>query len=515
MLPGDRRAAGVGLGTELAQLRPYEIGDDVRHIDPAATARTGQPHVRLHVPERALTTWIVLDVSPSMAFGTARRLKADVAEGVALVFGRLGVRRAGSVGLVAFGAGAPRVLPPRGSKPGIVAVRRMLGRGRRARRRARCRGAWRARCARRAAGAPARARGRDLRFPRPARLGAPARVAAHAPLGARRRDRRSARGRAARRRTPRARRSRERRARRGQHLQPRGVRERFAELERERRETVARELRRLRIDHVTLSTDDDWLLALGRQLRMSFASPLWLAALALVPIARRRCGRCPRGARGATRSGSRRCRRCELAAGARSSWRRHVPAALALAAIAALALALARPHVSYGAPINAGVDHARHRPLGLDGRRPMSSRRGWRAAERAANTFIDKLPAAVRLGAIAFSTSPDAVQAPVTNHSAARGDHRRAGGRRLDSDRERPRARAPAPARRGREASALGDRPALRRRRQHRSRTSSTVAREAAARQDPDLHHRARHAGRRLCSPTRSPRRCPCRPIRS
>ena len=129
MLPGDRRAAGVGLGIELAQLRPYEIGDDVRHIDPAATARTGQAHVRLHVPERALTTWIVLDVSPSMAFGTARRLKADVAEGATLVFGRLGVRRAGSVGLVAFGAASPCVLQPRGSKPGIVAMRRMLAEG--------------------------------------------------------------------------------------------------------------------------------------------------------------------------------------------------------------------------------------------------------------------------------------------------------------------------------------------------------------------------------------------------
>ena len=90
------------------------MGDDVRHIDAAASARTGTPHVRLHVPERALTTWIVLDVSPSMAFGTARRLKADVAEGVALVFGRLGVRRAGSVGMVTFGAGPARVLPPRG-----------------------------------------------------------------------------------------------------------------------------------------------------------------------------------------------------------------------------------------------------------------------------------------------------------------------------------------------------------------------------------------------------------------
>src|SRR6201986_1601103 len=90
-LPGDRRAAGGGLGTELAQLRPYEMGDDVRHIDASASARTGSPHVRLHVPERALTTWIVLDVSPSMAFGTARRRKADVAEGVAMVLGRIGV----------------------------------------------------------------------------------------------------------------------------------------------------------------------------------------------------------------------------------------------------------------------------------------------------------------------------------------------------------------------------------------------------------------------------------------
>ena len=125
-LPGDRRAAGVGLGTELAQLRPYEIGDDVRHLDAAATARTRQPHIRLHVPERALTTWIVLDVSPSMAFGTARRLKADVAEGAALTFGRLGVRRAGSVGMISFGADAVGILRPRGARAGIVALRRAL-----------------------------------------------------------------------------------------------------------------------------------------------------------------------------------------------------------------------------------------------------------------------------------------------------------------------------------------------------------------------------------------------------
>ena len=128
-LPGDRRAAGIGAGTELAQLRPYVIGDDVRQIDAAATARTGEPHVRLQVPERTLTTWIVLDVSPSMAFGTAQRLKADVAEGVALVLGNLAVRRAGRVAMMTFGAGRPRLLPPRGSRPGVVALRRVLAEG--------------------------------------------------------------------------------------------------------------------------------------------------------------------------------------------------------------------------------------------------------------------------------------------------------------------------------------------------------------------------------------------------
>jgi uncharacterized protein (DUF58 family) len=129
VLPGDRLAAGVGRGTELAQLRPYEVGDDVRQIDPAATARMGEPYVRLHVPERTLTTWLVVDRSPSMAFGTTQRLKSDVADGAAIVMSRLAIRRAGRVALCTFGAGEPRLLPPRASKPGTVAVRRALAAG--------------------------------------------------------------------------------------------------------------------------------------------------------------------------------------------------------------------------------------------------------------------------------------------------------------------------------------------------------------------------------------------------
>jgi len=126
---GEHRGAGVGSGTELAQLRPYQPGDDVRQLDPSATARTGIPHVRQHVPERMLTTWMALDVSPSMAFGTADRLKSDVAEGVVDVLGALAVRRGGRVALLTYGGPRTQVVPPRGGRGARIGVRRALGEG--------------------------------------------------------------------------------------------------------------------------------------------------------------------------------------------------------------------------------------------------------------------------------------------------------------------------------------------------------------------------------------------------
>ena len=128
-LPGEHRAPGLGTGTELAQLRPYEPGDDPRRLDPAASARTGIPHVRQHVPERALTTWIVLDLSASMAFGTGLRLKSDVAEGAASMLAQLAVRRGGRVAVVTAGAPATTTLPPRSGRRAFAAVRRLVGAG--------------------------------------------------------------------------------------------------------------------------------------------------------------------------------------------------------------------------------------------------------------------------------------------------------------------------------------------------------------------------------------------------
>jgi len=129
VIAGEHRAAGVGSGMELAQLRPYQPGDDVRRLDASATARTGIPHVRQQVPERLLSTWLVVDLSPSMAFGTADRLKSDVAEGVVDLLARLAVRRGGRVGLVSFGVPEPRLLPPRGGRDARVALGRALADG--------------------------------------------------------------------------------------------------------------------------------------------------------------------------------------------------------------------------------------------------------------------------------------------------------------------------------------------------------------------------------------------------
>jgi len=122
LLAGDYRSSALGEGTELAQVRPYQPGDDVRQIDWNVTARMVEPHVRVHIAERALATWLVLDTSASMTFGTADRRKADVAEGVALAVGHVASRRGNRLGLVTFGDGRPRVLPPRQGRTGLLGV---------------------------------------------------------------------------------------------------------------------------------------------------------------------------------------------------------------------------------------------------------------------------------------------------------------------------------------------------------------------------------------------------------
>jgi Ca-activated chloride channel homolog len=151
---------------------------------------------------------------------------------------------------------------------------------------------------------------------------------------------------------------------------------------------------------------------------VSFATPTWLLALALVPLAllayqasRRR------GSRYAVRYTA--VPALKLAAGAVPAWRRHLPAALALAALAALVLALAKPQKTVAVPVERAsimlvTDHSRSMSA-TDVEPDRLS-----AAQRAARTFLNTLPSQVRVGAVAFSDTPDAVQAPSSDHDDAR-----------------------------------------------------------------------------------------------
>jgi len=128
VLAGDYRSARHGPGTELAQIRPYLPGDDVRLIEWNVTARMGEPHVRVQLAERVLVTWLVLDTSPSMEFGTGERRKADVAAGVALGLGHLATRRGNRLGIVTFGDSEPAIVPPTQGRHGLLGLLTALGR---------------------------------------------------------------------------------------------------------------------------------------------------------------------------------------------------------------------------------------------------------------------------------------------------------------------------------------------------------------------------------------------------
>jgi Ca-activated chloride channel family protein len=150
---------------------------------------------------------------------------------------------------------------------------------------------------------------------------------------------------------------------------------------------------------------------------VSFAAPAWLAGLLLIPVL---VWAYLAGRAHATRYAARfpAASTLALAARAESRWLRHLPAALLLAACAALVLALARPHRTVDVPVgHASVMLVLDHSGSMQATDVQPTRLA--AAERAARVFIDSLPGQVRVGVVAFSTAPDAVQAPTTDRAAA------------------------------------------------------------------------------------------------
>jgi uncharacterized protein (DUF58 family) len=115
----------AGPGVEFAQVREYQAGDDVRRIDWQLTARSDRPYIREAHDERGLDIWLMIDVSPSIDWGTAQGLKRDLAVELSAVAGELLGHRGNRVGLILFAEGIVGIVPP---GVGHAHIERIVGR---------------------------------------------------------------------------------------------------------------------------------------------------------------------------------------------------------------------------------------------------------------------------------------------------------------------------------------------------------------------------------------------------
>ncbi len=126
VLQGNYRTMFRGVGTDFLDLREYEPGDDVRHIDWNVTARMDTPFVRQYSEDRELTAWLLLDRSPSMGFGPIDRPKELVLSELGTTFARLLTRNGNRVGAILFDNEIEATLPPRSSRNQVLALARDL-----------------------------------------------------------------------------------------------------------------------------------------------------------------------------------------------------------------------------------------------------------------------------------------------------------------------------------------------------------------------------------------------------
>jgi uncharacterized protein (DUF58 family) len=116
LLQGDYRTLLRGGGVDLADLREYQLHDDVRHIDWNVTARLQQPYVRQFLEDRDLTAWFLLDLSGSVDFGSGETTKLAVSCGFVGALARVITRHGNRVGAVLYGHKVDAVMPPAASR---------------------------------------------------------------------------------------------------------------------------------------------------------------------------------------------------------------------------------------------------------------------------------------------------------------------------------------------------------------------------------------------------------------
>jgi uncharacterized protein (DUF58 family) len=125
-LQGSYRTLVRGQGSDFRDLREYEPGDDVRHVDWNVTARSDAMFVREFTEERELTAWLLLDRSPSMGFGPISRTKEHLLAEFSAVMSRLLTRYGNRVGAILYDNDVGRTIPPRQGRDQVLMITREL-----------------------------------------------------------------------------------------------------------------------------------------------------------------------------------------------------------------------------------------------------------------------------------------------------------------------------------------------------------------------------------------------------
>jgi len=120
LLQGDYRTLLRGVGLDLADLREYQHHDDVRHIDWNVTARLTIPHVREFTEDREMAVWFLVDLSPSVDFGSGEQRKRSISAEFVAVLARLLTRHGNRVGAMLYGSGVDTVIPTRGGRRHVL-----------------------------------------------------------------------------------------------------------------------------------------------------------------------------------------------------------------------------------------------------------------------------------------------------------------------------------------------------------------------------------------------------------
>ena len=124
LLQGDYRSLFYGYGVDFAGLREYQPEDDVRYMDWNVTARLNTPYVRQYMEDREITAWFLLDLSPSVDFGTAQNLKRTMLIDFVTTLSRLLTRHGNRIGAIFYDSRIERTVPARGGRDQVL---RLIG----------------------------------------------------------------------------------------------------------------------------------------------------------------------------------------------------------------------------------------------------------------------------------------------------------------------------------------------------------------------------------------------------